>query len=122
LHAPTDTNPAMGSFTVPSDAQPGPNVVIMTQSSADGKLLQAPIRAVVTVTANGSAAAQAAPLPSPGTPRANGLATTSGSVATGSLILVALGVAGIGIFLAGLGVFVAGRRSHQPGTLPVATR
>jgi hypothetical protein len=107
----------MGSFTVPSNAQPGPHVVIMTQSSPDGKLLQGPIRAVVVVTANGSSVP--ASLASPGAARADGLASSSNSVSTATLVLVGLGVAGVGIFLAGLGVFAAGRRG---GRVPVENR
>ncbi len=114
LQAPTDSSSAMGSFTVPIDAKPGPNVVIMTQS-ANGKLVQAPIRAVINVTTNGSSSAAAAPLAASGAPRPDGLTTTSSSVATGSLVLVGLGVGGVAIFLAGLVVFFAGRRTqHEP--------
>ncbi|MDQ6617698.1 MAG: hypothetical protein M3083_23835 [Actinomycetota bacterium] len=111
MHVPDDSG-AMGAFTVPAGTQTGTYVVIFTQSSSDGQLRQAPIRGVVAVSGSGTAAP--VPLPSSGAARVDSLVTDSGSVATGSLALIALGVAGGVILLAGLGVFLAGRRSSSP--------
>ncbi len=114
MHVPDDSG-AMGAFTVPADATTGTYVVIFTQSTPAGKLSQAPIRGVITVNASGAAA----PVFVSGAAgsRADGLVTSHGAVSTASLILTAVGVAGVAIFLAGLGVLVAGRRSGAAETV-----
>jgi len=111
MHVPDDSG-AMGTFTVPSNAETGTYVVIFTQSSTAGKLVQAPIRAVLTVSGNGVTTPVA--VASAGGVRADGLVSSHSAVGTASLVLTALGVAGVAVFLAGLGVFFAGRRGDAP--------
>jgi hypothetical protein len=115
MHAP-DAAGAMGSFTVPADAQTGTYVVVFLQQGADGTIQQAPIRGVVSVSSSGAANAPTAITPSAAA-RADGLVTNHSSVAVAGLALTAVGVAGGVILLAGLGVFVAGRRRSEPETV-----
>ncbi len=112
MHVP-DANGAMGSFTVPADAQTGTYVVVFLQQGPDGSLQQAPIRAVVSVSGNGVAS----PISASAAARTDGLVTTHSSAPVAGLALTAVGVAGAIVLLAGLGVFVAGRRKGEPETV-----
>jgi len=105
-------------FTVPSDTKPGSYVVMITQTTPDGKLSLSPVRAVMSIT--GDAGAQpvlGAPAGSTDTSaRATSLARDNQSISTGSLALVALGVGGVGMFLAGMAALFAGRKGSTPET------
>ena len=104
-----------GTVVVPADAKAGNYVLILTQSSADGKLSQMPVRALLTVTgSNGANPVVGASIATQQGARADGLATTNNSVSGGTLALVGLGVAGVGMFLAGMAALFAGRRSSAP--------
>lgn len=104
-----------GDITVPADAKAGNYVLIVTQSSADGKLSQMPVRALLTVTpANGAAPVVGGAIAAEQTPRATSLVTTDNSVSGATLLLVGLGVAGVGMFVAGMAALFAGRRGRAP--------
>ena len=108
------------TFTVPGDAPAGSFLVVATQPAVPGfTTWGVPSRAVVTVTPNGATpavGAQAAPT----VDRPSTLVHTS-SVSTGTLLLTALGVVGIGLFLAGAGAVFMARRP-RPATQAVKTR
>jgi len=100
-----------GTITVPPDTKPGNYVLVFTQTGADGKYTQTPIRAMLTVTgAGGEQPLVGAPVGVAAEPRAEGIVTEDESVSGGALALVALGVGGIGMFLAGIAALVASRR------------
>ncbi|MDQ6727996.1 MAG: hypothetical protein M3066_17820 [Actinomycetota bacterium] len=118
----TGTVPSSGNvdlkFTVPQATVPGNYVVIVTQTTADGKLSLSPVRAVLSVT--GDAGAQpvvgATAASTDTSVRATSLARDNQSISTGSLALVALGVGGVGMFIAGMAALFAGRRGSSPET------
>lgn len=120
LGVPDSSNAVNGKITIPATAKPGSYVVLFTQTAADGKLSSVPVRAVFTVTPDGSSSpvlgAQLAPQDSG---RPVGLASQDDSVGFGTLALVGVGAAGIAMFLAGVASLLAGRRS--PAT-PEAVR
>jgi hypothetical protein len=112
---PNSDRQVTGQITVPADAKAGNYVLILTQSSADGKLSQMPIRALLTVTpANGAAPVVGGQLAAQQAPRADGLVTTDNSVSGTTLALVGLGVAGVGMFVAGMAALFAGRKGRAP--------
>jgi hypothetical protein len=113
------TGGAMDSkFTIPAGTAPGSYVIIVTQTTADGKLSLSPVRAVMSVT--GDAGAQpvvgATAASTDTSARATSLARDNQSISTGSLALVALGVGGVGMFLAGMAALFAGRKASSPET------
>ncbi len=118
----TGTVPSSGNvdlkFTVPQATVPGNYVVIVTQTTADGKISLSPVRAALSVT--GDAGAQpvvgATAASTDTSVRATSLARDNQSISTGSLALVALGVGGVGMFLAGMAALFAGRRGGSPET------
>ena len=114
LPAPSSGNVG-GNFTVPADAKAGNYVVIVTQSNADGKLSQMPIRALLTVTPEGGAQPVLGSSLSPAqADRPVGLVTSDDSISGSTLALIGLGVAGVGMFLAGMAALFAGRRRQAP--------
>ena len=118
LPAPNNGNIG-GAFTVPADAKPGNYVLIVTQTSADGRLTQAPVRALLTVTpANGANPVLGGPV-TPQDDRQVGLVKSDDSISGASLLLIGLGVAGVGMFVAGMAALIAGRRA---GRAPEAVR
>lgn len=108
------TNPVTGAFTIPQDARAGNYVVVFSQSSADGKLSQLPVRALLTVTPeNGAAPVVGAPVSAQDTSRPVGLVTTDNDISGATLALIGLGVAGVGMFVAGMAALFAGRRGAR---------
>jgi len=98
-------------FTVPADAKAGNYVVIFSQNSADGKLSQLPIRALLTVTPeNGAAPVVGASVAPVDNARPVGLVSTDNDISGATLALIGLGVAGVGMFVAGMAALFAGRR------------
>jgi len=120
LGVPDSTRSVTGKITIPATAKAGNYVVMFTQTGADGKLSSVPVRAVFTVTPDGSASpvvgAELAPQDSA---RPVGLASDNESVSFGALALVAVGTAGVAMFLAGIASLLASRR--QPAA-PEAAR
>ncbi|MGH9226392.1 MAG: hypothetical protein ACRD2W_21970 [Acidimicrobiales bacterium] len=109
-----------GTFTVPADAKAGHYVVILSQSKPDGKLSQLPIRALLTVTPEGSAPpVLGSGIATNQAERPVGLQTADNSVSGATLALVALGVAGVGMFVAGMAALFAGRRGQAPAAAAV---
>jgi hypothetical protein len=109
------SGPATTTFTVPANASPGNHVLILTQHSEDGKLSQMPVRALLTVTPEGGATpVLGAPISPVVEERATGLIESDDSISAGSLALIALGVAGLGMFMAGMAALFAGRRGAAP--------
>jgi hypothetical protein len=114
LPAPNSGN-ISGAFTVPADAKPGNVVLIVTQSNAEGKLTQMPVRALLTVTpANGANPVLGASGVPAQDARQVGLVTSDDSISGASLLLIGLGVAGVGMFVAGMAALIAGRRAQAP--------
>ncbi len=97
-----------GTVTLPADAKPGNYVLIATQPSVDGKLTQIPTRGLVSVSGT-TAPVVGAPLTAPQGERPVGLAEGD-PVSRGTMVLIGLGVAGVGLFLAGMAALVASRR------------
>jgi hypothetical protein len=95
------------SVTLPANISNGPHILVATQDSAtpdglnDGSNTGVPARAVIQV---GNPATPVAPAARPA-----GVITKSG-IGAATLILIALAVAGVGLFLAGSLSFVASRR------------
>lgn len=108
-------SPFTGEVTVPADAKPGNYVLIFDQVAPDGKLIQMPVRALLTVVSpNGSTPVLSAPVSPVEANRPAGLLTEDDSVSAASLALVALGVGGVAMFVAGMAALLAGRRATAP--------
>jgi FtsP/CotA-like multicopper oxidase with cupredoxin domain len=104
-----------GTFNVPADAKAGNYVLIVSQTSADGKLSQMPVRALLTVTPDGGATpVVGGAVAAQQTGRPTGLVTNDSSISGASLALIGLGVAGVGMFVAGMAALFAGRRGRAP--------
>ncbi len=98
------------TFTVPAGTAPGNYVVIVSQTNNGGASLS-PIRAVLNVVGpSGQAPVLGADPTSDASDRIPGLVQSSNDVSTGTLALVALGVAGIGMFAAGVAALASSRR------------
>jgi hypothetical protein len=117
-----DPEALSGTVTIPPGTKPGNYVLIATQPNPDGSLAQVPVRALLTVSPDGSTPVVGASVLQPELGRPVGPTIEKSSVGTGSLLLVGLGSAGVAMFLAGLAVLVPGRRRGQPEAAPVATR
>lgn len=102
-----------GRITVPADAKAGSYVLIATQTNPEGKMSQMPVRALLTVTPEGGAQPIVGAAPSQ-TDRQDRLVTSDDSIGGGTLALVALGVAGVGMFIAGMAALFAGRPTSAP--------
>ncbi len=98
------------NFMVPPGTAPGSYVVIVSQTR-DGKPTLSPIRAVLNVVGpSGQAPVLGADSSSDATDRMPALVRSDDSVSNGTLALVALGVAGIGMFAAGIAALAVSRR------------
>ncbi len=105
-----DNQTITASFVVPPGTQPGNYVIIVTQARA-GNLTLSPIRAVMTVVGpSGQSPVLGAATTSDTTDRMPGLLRSDNSVGNGTLALVALGVAGVGMFAAGIAALATSRR------------
>lgn len=103
-----------GDVTIPAGTAPGDYVLVMTQAGPDGEPIQTPVRALVSVVGDtGAAPVVGAELGGADQARAAGLATEDNSISTVSLVLMAVGVAGVGMLLAGTAAFLASRRSDS---------
>ena len=108
-------SPFTGEITVPEDAKPGNYVLILTQYSPEGNLSQMPVRALVTVVgANGSNPVLGAAVSPAEAERPAGLVSSDESISGASLVLAALGVAGVAMFIAGMAALLAGRKARAP--------
>lgn len=113
-------NTITGTFTVPATATAGNYVVVFSQSGADGKLTQLPVRALLTVTPEGGATpVLGGGLAPVDTARPAGLVTADNDISGATLALIGLGVAGVGMFVAGMASLFAGRRGSAPAAAKV---
>ncbi len=131
IHFGSPTGPLLGSFApneelyalwgpgnvrIPEGTKPGVYALYATQilTPAETHIRGVPSQGEITVLGPGGTptlgATVAPAVPAPGGP---GLVEED-PVSTGSVVLVALGVAGVGMFLAGIAALVAGRRRHAP--------
>ena len=98
------------TFSVPQGTVPGSYVVIVSQTR-DGKTSLSPIRAVLGVVGpSGQTPVLGADTTSDGAERIPSLVHSDNDVSTGTLLLVALGVAGVGMFAAGIAALATSRR------------
>lgn len=98
------------TFTVPQGTVPGSYVVVVSQTK-DGQRSLSPIRAVLGVVGpSGQTPVLGADTTTDGTERIAGLVKADNDVSNGTLALVALGVAGIGMFAAGIAALATSRR------------
>lgn len=98
------------TFAVPAGTAPGNYVVIVSQTK-DGKTSLSPIRAVLNVVGpSGQAPVLGADTTSDASDRIPALVHSDNDVSNGTLALVALGVAGIGMFAAGIAALASSRR------------
>lgn len=105
----------VGSVTIPADAPVGQAVLVATEAAATssgssgGSSAGVPARTVVNVVGpGGSSPVGVTPTGASGR---SGVVTSSSTVSTGALLLVALGVFGVALFIAGgLALVTSGRR------------
>ena len=104
-----------GSVTVPQGTSPGNYVLILSQTGPDGKLSQLPIRALLTVVGpTGDQPVLGASVGTTDEARPTSLIEADNDIAGSTLALIALGVAGLGMFAAGMAALFAGRRGRAP--------
>jgi hypothetical protein len=110
---PQPTNQGISAtFTVPPNTAPG-NYVIVVSQVRDGKTTLSPIRAVMTVVGPSGQTpvlGAATNVDPDAVDRLPGLVQSEDSVSNGTLALVALGVAGLGMFAAGVAALATSRR------------
>jgi len=128
IHWESPTGPLLGRFTpneeayamwgpgtvkIPDDARPGVYALYATQTltAADTHIRGVPARGEITVLGAGGTPVLGATTDAPALPDQNGPGLVEDEpVSTGAIVLVALGVAGVGMFLAGGAALVASRR------------
>jgi hypothetical protein len=119
LAKPVDRN-IRGTVTIPPGTPPGNYVLIFSQVDERGTITQAPIRSLVTVVGStGQTPVLGADPTQDGVVRQAGLVRTDNSVSSGTLALIALGVAGVGMFAAGIAALLGSRRAEQARPVPV---
>lgn len=100
-----------GNVTIPADTEPGDYVLVFTQYGDDGDPIQTPVRALVSVVGEAGAAPVVGPeLGVADSTRVAELATEDSSISTSTLVLMAIGVAAVGMLMAGTAAFFASRR------------
>jgi hypothetical protein len=110
-----------GTVRVPSNAEPGSYTLVATQErEADRTTWGIPSRALVTVVGPGGAPILSS-VSGAGADRLPGLLERE-PVSVGEFALVALGVAGLALFVAGTAAMMAGRRSDSASVAEKASR
>ena len=107
-------------ITIPADAKPGIHHLWVTQKLEPTETIQRgiPVRTVIQISdANGVVPVIGAPLTPQVEPRP-GEFVEKDSASTGTLLLVALGAAGVAVLLAGMGAVLASRRRVGPSATP----
>jgi hypothetical protein len=105
-----DNQTVNATFAVPPGTVPGSYVVIVSQTR-DGKPSLSPVRAILNVVGpSGQAPVLGADTTTDAAERIPSLVQSENDVSTGTLALVALGVAGIGMFAAGVAALATSRR------------
>lgn len=103
-----------GTVTIPAGTAPGNYLLVVTQEYTQGvQTWGVPARALISVVGGTGAPALGAPAGSSVAGRPVGLETSS-SPSGGSLLLMAVGAAGVAMFLAGLAAVVATRSGKRP--------
>lgn len=98
------------TFAIPPGTTPGSYVVVVSQTK-NGKMSLSPIRAVLNVVGpSGQTPVLGADTTSDTSERIPALVRSNNDVSTGTLALVALGVAGVGMFAAGVAALASSRR------------
>ena len=107
-----------GTVRIPEDAKPGVFALFATQTLAPAEthIRGVPARGEITVLGTGGTPVLGASTNAPALPDQDGPGLVEDEpVSTGTVALVALGVAGVGMFLAGGAALAAGRRkSSEP--------
>jgi hypothetical protein len=105
-----------GPITVPTETKPGNHVLVFTQYDAAGNLEQMPIRALVAVASvAGGAPVVGAPFALDTTARTPALVQVRHHpLSAGALVLIAFGVAGIGMLVASTVALAGSRQAHGP--------
>ena len=110
LAKPDGNQTITATFAVPAATAPGSYVVVVSQTK-DGKPSLSPIRAVLSVVGpTGQTPVLGADTTSDASDRIPALVQADNDVSNGTLALVALGVAGIGMFAAGVAALATSRR------------
>jgi hypothetical protein len=110
LAKPDSSQAISATFAVPAGTAPGSYVVIVSQTR-DGKPSLSPVRAVLNVVGpSGQTPVLGADTSSDSGDRMPALVRADNDVSNGTLALVALGVAGIGMFAAGVAALASSRR------------
>lgn len=106
-----------GTVLIPEDTKPGSYVLIATQEPQEGRRpsFGVPARTLVQVVGEGGQPVLGAPVGTVESGRPATLLRQDG-VSAASLALVAVGVAGVGMFAAGVIAFATGRSRRQPET------
>ena len=105
-----DNQTVTANFAVPAATAPGSYVVIVSQTR-DGKPTLSPIRAVLNVVGpSGQTPVVGADTTADAGDRLPALVQSDSDVSNGTLALVALGVAGMGMFAAGVAALGVSRR------------
>lgn len=113
--APVQAGNFSTNIAAPEGTKPGNYVIIASQHAPDGSLSQQPARILLTVVGEaGATPVLGEPAGAPDSAPRPALATSDDSISGSTLVLIALGVAGTGMFLAGLAALVASRRSTAP--------
>lgn len=98
------------TFAVPAGTAPGNYVIVVTQTK-NGEMSLSPIRAVLSVVGpSGETPVLGADASADTGDRIPSLVRSDNDVSNGTLALVALGVAGIGMFAAGIAALASSRR------------
>lgn len=105
-----DNQTITANFAVPAGTAPGSYVLIVSQTK-NGQPSLSPIRAVLNVVGpSGQTPVLGADTTSDASDRIPALVQSDNDVSNGTLALVALGVAGIGMFAAGVAALASSRR------------
>ena len=105
-----DNQTVTANFAVPASTAPGSYVLIVSQTK-NGQTSLSPIRAVLNVVGpSGQTPVLGADTTSDASDRIPALVQSDNDVSNGTLALVALGVAGIGMFAAGVAALASSRR------------
>ncbi len=105
-----------GTVRIPADAKPGVYLLVATQTltGAETHIRGVPARGELTVVGTGGVPAIGAAQGAQLTQQTGSPLAEEDPVSTGSVLLVALGVGGIGLLIAGAAAALASRRRQSP--------
>ena len=104
-----------GTIRIPEDAKPGAYILYATQVvlPSENHIRGVPARAEIQVVSDGGAPILGEAPPTPLAEQDGPGLVEEDSVSTGAVLLVALGVAGLGMFAAGMAALAASRRRRH---------